>query len=64
MNELSENIDMDRSFFVGDKESYIVAEKLFGVKTILLKPDNGPAETKDADFVVGNLADIATIIQD
>lgn len=62
MTEIHENIDLSRSFYIGDSRSDAIAGKSFGVKTILLKSENNMDGYDGADYVLEHIEDINKII--
>ncbi len=56
------NIDLSRSFMVGDKASDVAAGRAAGCTTVLLAPSGGSA-TKDADYTVSSFAEIIGILR-
>ena len=59
------NVDLARSFFVGDKTSDIECGRNAGVKTILVRTGYGrDTNEKSADFVAENLNEAAELIRD
>lgn len=61
------NIDMEKSFIVGDRASDVKAGKTAGVKTILFDPENLQKKylvehSIKADFTISNLSEILNLI--
>ena len=56
------NIDLSKSYMVGDRESDIFAGINAGTKTILVKTANKPVEVKEATYTAPNLLDAVKYI--
>lgn len=51
------NLDPGATYFVGDRQSDIMAGVNAGAKTVLVKTANVPVECKEADYTAPNLLD-------
>ena len=56
------NIDLTKSYIVGDRESDIFAGINAGTKTILVKTANTPVDVKEATYTAPNLLDAVKYI--
>ena len=58
LQALSEfNLDPESTYFVGDRQSDIMAGVNAGIKTVLVKTANVPVESKEANYMASNLLD-------
>lgn len=58
------NVDLTKSYMIGDRESDIFAGINARTKTILVKTANKPVEVKEATYTAPNLLDAVTYISD
>jgi D-glycero-D-manno-heptose 1,7-bisphosphate phosphatase len=57
------NIELDKSFLIGDKETDIQAGCAIGIKTIKIDPnDREPTDESGADFIVKTFSEVSNII--
>ena len=56
------DLDLSRSFFIGDKAIDIACGRNAGVRTVLVRTGYGHSEKCEPDWTAENLADAAEII--
>jgi histidinol phosphatase-like enzyme len=58
------NIELDKSFLIGDKDIDIQAGRALGIKTIKIdRNDREPKEESAADFIINTFSEVSNIIR-
>ena len=58
------NIELNKSFLIGDKDIDIQAGRAIGIKTILInRNDREPTDESGADFIINTFSEVSDIIK-